>query len=112
MGDYRSAFEERGGTYAFSAIDDLCGEDEGSWGKLLAQRAYCGEGEDCADAERFEGSDVRTRWNCGRRDGVPWSVSGKESDEGSRREGGDCYWGTREAPWLKNRIVRITKKDR
>lgn len=53
-----AAFEEREGSDALCAIDNLVGHDEVAGFDGFLEAADCAEGYDCADAEVPEGSDV------------------------------------------------------
>ena len=107
MRDDGRALEEARGAHALGAVDDLVGEDEVARGELLAEGADGGEGEDGADAERFEGGDVRARGHGGGRDRVADAVPREEGDLGARGEGADGDGRAGVAPRLGAKIVRL-----
>ena len=92
--------EERDWADAFGAVDDLSGQREVTWGDLLSQRAYGGEGENSTDAEGFQGGDVGARRDERRVDVVSTTMSSKESDFGTGWQGTDVDRCTRVTPWL------------
>lgn len=76
-----SAFKERRGAHALGAIDYLCGNNNVARANFLTQRADGRESKNDFNSKMFQCRNVRTGGYSGRRDGMPNTVTGNESDQ-------------------------------
>jgi hypothetical protein len=104
--------EEGGGADTLGAVNDLGREGERARGDVLAEGADCGESEDGADAERFEGGYVGLGRDSRGRDGVSGSVAGDKGDEGTGGKAGYYDRGRRVSPGLLMRRLVGVLNDR
>ena len=72
---------------ALGPVNDLIGNNKVSRGNVFPQRSYSRKRNDRMAANVFESCNVGPDWDFGGRDGVAFTMTSDEGDEGARWEG-------------------------